>query len=222
MMLLLRAYVLGLPIVLSQFAVAQEIFVCVDSKGRKLTADRPIAECLDREQKVMGPGGTVKRVLGPSLTQQERSIIEDAQRREAEEHAQLTEDRRRDRALLVRYPNQAAHDRERAEAFIQLDEGMRASRLRLQELSQQRTALDQEMEFYRKDPSKGPAALKRRIDENVLNIAAQQRYLTDQDEEKKRVNQRFDEELIKLAPRWGAQAATPARASSASSASNPK
>lgn len=209
---LLRTCILELPLLASQCASAQDIYFCSDGNGRKLTSDRPIAECLDREQKVIGSSGTVKRVVGPSLTVQERSVVEEAQKRDTEEQARLTEERRRDRALLTRYPTQAAHERERAEAMIQLDEGMRASHLRLQDLAQQRKALDAEMEFYQKDPRKAPSSLKRRINENVLNIAAQRRFLTDQDEEKKRINQRFDEEVIKLAPHWAmlATSATPA------------
>ncbi len=219
MKLLVRVCVVGLPLAF-QFASAQEIYTCIDSKGRKLTSDRPIAECLDREQKVVGSGGTVKRTVGPSLTAQERSVQEEAQRRESEEQARVADERRRDRALLTRYPNKAAHERERVEALVQLDEGIHTSQLRLLELAQQRKDLDVEMEFYRKDSAKAPASLKRKINENVLNIAAQQRFLKDQDEEKKRVNQRFDEELVKLSPRWAMQAA--AMSAAASPASAPK
>jgi hypothetical protein len=193
-----------------QLASAQEIYVCTDSKGRKLTSDRPIAECSDREQRVFGSGGTVKRTVGPSLTAQERASQDELQRREAEEQARLSDEKRRDRALLMRYVNRAAHDQERADALIQVDEVMHASQQRLLELAQQRKDLDAEMEFYKKDPAKAPAAVKRRISENALNVAAQQRFMASQEEEKKRINQRFDEELVKLKPRWALQAATTA------------
>ncbi len=212
MKILLPGCLAALPLAF-QLASAQEIYSCIDSKGHRLTSDRPIAECLDREQKVLSSGGGAKRIVGPSLTAQERSVQEEAQKRESEEQARIADERRRDRALLTRYPNQAAHERERVEALVQLDEGIRTSKLRLLELAQQRKELDVEMEFFRKDPAKASASLKRRINENTLNIAAQQRFLRDQDEEKKRVNQRFDEELIKLAPRWAMQAAVPAPAS---------
>jgi hypothetical protein len=192
-----------------QLATAQEIYVCIDSKGHKLTSDRPIAECLDREQRVFGSSGTVKRTIGPSLTAQERATQEELQRHEAEEQARLADEKRRDRALLLRYPNRALHDQERAEALIQVDAVMHASQLRLQELAQQRKDLDAEMEFYKKDPSKAPAVLKRRISENGLSVAAQQRFMATQEEEKKRINQRFDEELVKLQPRWALQAPPP-------------
>jgi hypothetical protein len=220
MKLVLRAVVFTLLLQAAGLALAQEVYFCIDSKGHKITADRPIADCLDREQKVIGAGGTVKRIVGPSLTAQERAVQEDAQKHEAEELARVAEERRRDRALLMRYPNKEAHDRERGEAIGLLDDNIRASQLRLEDLAQQRKALDVEMEFYKKDSSKAPASLKHRISENVRNIAAQNRFLKDQDEEKKRINQRFDEELVKLAPRWAQQAA--ATAPMSASGSSPK
>ena len=49
-------------------AVAQPaIYSCVDGKGRRITSDRPIPECLDREQKELNPSGTVRRSVGPNL-----------------------------------------------------------------------------------------------------------------------------------------------------------
>ena len=219
---LLRATAFGLMLLIVRGASAQEIYFCVDSKGHKLTSDRPIAECIDREQKVLSPSGTVKRTVGPSLTAQERTALDEAQKREAAEQALVAEERRRDRALLTRYPNRAAHDRERAQALEQLNENMQASQVRLEDLAQQRKALNVEMEFYQKDPTKAPSPLKRRISENDLNVASQKRFLKDQDEEKKRVNQRFDEELDKLAPRWAAQAAAMVSTSSPASAAKAK
>ena len=39
---------------------AQGIYTCVDAKGRRLTSDRPIMECIDREQNELSAGGTVR------------------------------------------------------------------------------------------------------------------------------------------------------------------
>ena len=219
---LLRATALGLVLLTVHGVSAQEIYYCVDSKGRKITSDRPIAECIDREQKVLSSSGTVKRTVGPSLTAQERAALDEAQKREAAEQALVAEEKRRDRALLTRYPNRAAHDRERAQALEQMDDNMRASQVRLEDLAQQRKAMEVEMEFYKKDPSKAPGSLKRRISENALNVASQKRFLKDQDEEKRRVNQRFDEELAKLMPRWAEQAAASVQTASPASAAKGK
>ena len=62
-------------------AHAQGIYTCVDAKGRRITSDRVIPECLDREQKELSPSGTVRRVVGPNLTGAERAQQEERQRR---------------------------------------------------------------------------------------------------------------------------------------------
>ena len=96
-----------------QLAHAQAIFTCVDGKGRHITSDRPIPECLDREQRELNPSGTVKRQIPPSQTAEERAAEEVRQRLAAEDQARIAEEKRRDRALLARYPNRASHDAER-------------------------------------------------------------------------------------------------------------
>lgn len=67
------------------------IYVCVDAKGRKLTSDRPIPECIDREQRELGPSGSVRRTIAPTLTAQERSLLEAQQRQLQDEANKLQE-----------------------------------------------------------------------------------------------------------------------------------
>jgi vacuolar-type H+-ATPase subunit E/Vma4 len=178
------------------------IYTCTDAKGRKLTSDRPIPECADREQRVLNPSGTVRTIVGPSLTGPERAALEARQRREAEERARQAEEKRRERALVTRYPNQASHDKERAEALAQISVVRKAALNRVKELERQRKALDNELEFYAGDPSKVPPSLKRQVDENAQSMAVQERFIADQDAEMARVNARFDEELAKLQQLW--------------------
>ncbi|HSV55161.1 MAG TPA: DUF4124 domain-containing protein [Burkholderiaceae bacterium] len=186
---------------------AQGIFTCLDSKGRKITSDRPIPECNDREQKELNPSGTVKRNVGPSLTAQERTLKEEQEKKEAEERARAADEKRRDRALLNRYQNKAVHDRERVDALKQVDEVIAAASKRVLELGQQRAAIENEMEFYKKDTSKAPPSIRRQVTENEQNIALQKRFIVDQETEKSRINARFDEELVRLRQLWAIQAA---------------
>jgi len=183
-------------------AAAQNIYTCVDGKGRKITADRPIVECIDRTQQELNKSGTVRRQVGPSLTAQERAAQEEKDKAAAEALAREAEDRRRDRALLLRYPTRAVHDQERVIALAQVDEVIKASNKRTAELAEQRKAIQAEFEFYAKDPSKAPPALKRRLEENEASSVVQKKFVLDQEQEKKRVNQRFDEELVKLKQLW--------------------
>ena len=185
------------------------IYTCVDRNGRRLTADRPIAECLDREQRELGPSGIVRRQIGPSLSEQERAAQEAQRRKEAEARARELEDRRRERVLTARYPDKATHDVERAAAIQLVDDVTATAEKRLVELAQQRKAFDVEMEFYKKDPSKAPMSLRRKIAENEESIAEQQRFIAGQDQEKRRVHQRFDAELAQLKELWAARVVPP-------------
>lgn len=197
------------------------IYTCVDRNGRRLTADRPIAECLDREQRELGPSGIVRRQIGPSLTEQERAAQEAQRRKEAEARARELEERRRERALTARYPDKATHDVERAAAIQLVDDVTATAEKRLVELTQQRKAFDVEMEFYKKDPNKAPMSLRRKIAENEESIAEQQRFIAGQDQEKRRVHQRFDVELAQLRKLWEAQRMPLPGATPASDASAP-
>jgi len=66
---------------------AQGIYTCIDAKGSKRTSDRPIPECSDREQRVLGKDGTLKRIEPPTMTPNERAEQEAAKRKEADERA---------------------------------------------------------------------------------------------------------------------------------------
>jgi hypothetical protein len=193
----------------AQGGVEGGIYTCIDAKGRKLTSDRPIRECADREQRLLNPSGTVRAVIPPTLTGPERAALEARQRREAEERARQAEEKRRERALLVRYPSRSVHDKERSEALASISLVRQAAMNRVKELERQRKELDTELEFYAKDPSKVPPSLQRLVDENAKSMAVQERFIADQEAEMGRVNGRFDEELARLQLLW-AQIGAPA------------
>ncbi len=195
--------------------VSAQIFTCIDAKGRKLTSDRPIPDCADREQKELNVSGTVKRTVKPVMTVEEERIFDKEQKALAEERARTAEDKRKDRALLTRYPNRPSHDKERLEALNQVDDVMRAATKRVTELAAQRVDINTELEFYKKDPAKAPQSLKRQVEDNDNSVAVQKRFIVDQEGEKKRINARFEEELVKLKSLWlltggGSAAAPPA------------
>ena len=184
------------------------VYSCVDAKGRKLTSDRPIAECADREQKLLNPSGTVRAKVGPTLTVQERVALEEREKQQAQVRAMLAEEKRRERALLARYPSKEPHDKERADALARIGLVIQAANKRIDDLVKERRTLDGEMEFYKKDTSKAPPLLRQQFDDLSQSMAAQKRFIGEQENEIRRVNTRFDEELVRLRVLWTAQAAT--------------
>jgi hypothetical protein len=187
-------------------AVAQPsgpgIYTCIDSKGRRITSDRPIMECLDREQRELGKTGVTRRVVPPSYTADERAKLDAQRRAEEEVQARIAEEKRRDRALLIRYPNQGVHDKERTDALAQVDEVVTAVMRREQSLAKQRQEIATELEFYQGDVNRAPSWLKRKLEDNESQAQIQKRFLDDQAQEKRRINGRFDEELAKLRHLW--------------------
>jgi myosin heavy subunit len=182
------------------------IYTCVDAKGRRLTSDRPIVECIDREQRELSGTGTLRRTLPPTPTAQERAVMEERDRKAAEDKQRQVDERRAARALLNRYPNQAAHDSERFKALQAQQDVIVTGHRRVEELSDQRQALAVESEFYR-DAAQWPVRLQRQFEENAQQVAAQQRFIASQEEEKARINARFNEELARLKVLWAQRSA---------------
>lgn len=199
---------------LSPALAATSIYTCIDAQGRLLSSDRPIPECRDRVQRELGPGGTVRRIIEPPPTPEERARQEALQRARAEAAEQAAEAQRREQLLLMRYPNEAAHQRAREAALAQLQASLTAGQQRLKQLDAEASRLQEEMEFYRKDPSRAPASLKRRLADNAQQRQQQVQYLGDLERERARIEERFDAELVTLRRLW-AVSATPVEAGAA-------
>ena len=88
---------------------AAEIYSCVDAHGKRLTSDRPISACLDREQRVLSRSGAVKRIVPPSYTPSETAAIDARNRQEEAQRLQAKAKAKSMAALLQRYPNASAH-----------------------------------------------------------------------------------------------------------------
>ena len=80
------------------------IYSCVDANGKKLTSDRPIPECVSRDQRLLNSDGSIRQVVPPVPTADERAAIEARQQEEALARAVQREAIRRDRNLLQRFP----------------------------------------------------------------------------------------------------------------------
>jgi hypothetical protein len=185
------------------------IFTCTDAQGRRLTSDRPIFECMDREQRELSPTGTVRRVIKPEATAAERAAEEVRARREQDEHLRVREERLRQRGLLTRYPNEAALEKERAIALGARDDRIATAQARKTVLAQERRKLDQDLAAYRQSPNKVPALLKHSIELNEAQRVEQERFIAEQTQDKQQLITRFDEMRRQLLPQWGPPKAEP-------------
>lgn len=176
------------------------IYTCIDDKGKLRTADRLIVECSDREQRVLNKDGSVKRIVPPTLTAEERAERDAQLRKEMEEKAAYNDAVRRDRNLKVRFPNEATHNRARESALEAVRASMRASAQRIKELEVERRPLQEEAEFYR--GRQVPQRLKQQLEANETSVAAQRELMQTQESELQRVNRIYDVELEHLRKLW--------------------
>jgi hypothetical protein len=95
-------------------APPRPIYSCVDAQGRRISADRPIPECLRQEQRLHNRDGSVRAVAPPLLSLEEQAQKDQARQQARQQAAAREEVARRDRLLLSRYPDEAAHAQARA------------------------------------------------------------------------------------------------------------
>ncbi len=180
------------------------IYTCIDGKGRRLTADRPIAECAHKDQQLLNRDGSVRAIISATMTAEERADMDAKERLAAEARAAQVDAIRRDRNLVARFPNEAAHNRAREAAADTVRLAMKASELRLRELESERKPLREEAEFYKGKTL--PAKLKAALDANDASLDAQRGAAATQEVELVRINKLYDTELNRLQRLWaGAQ-----------------
>jgi Domain of unknown function (DUF4124) len=178
-----------------------DIYQCVDANGKKLTSDRPIAACFDREQRELRPDGSTRRVVPPTMTTEERNALEAKEREESAKRVNAKDAVRRDRLLAARFPNEMAHNAAREAALNDVRRGVKLSESRITSLTTERKPLLDESEFYVGKPI--PAKLKQLLDANDAATDAQRSLLQNQQEEIVRINANFDAELERLRRLWG-------------------
>ena len=177
-----------------------QIYSCTDANGKRLTSDRTIPECAAREQKVLNSDGSVKRVVPPTLTSDERSEAEAREQEATAERVARQDAARRDRNLVARFPNEGAHRKAREVALDDVRNSVRISEARVKLLTAERKPLLDESEFYVGKPL--PPKVKAALDANDASLAAQRTLIQNQEVEVSRINALYDVELGRLKRLW--------------------
>jgi hypothetical protein len=180
------------------------IYTCVDDKGRRITSDRPIPECLAREQQQLNRDGSLQRSVPPAPTPEERAAQELRERRAADARALQADAMRQDRTLLQRYRTPEDHQRAREAALGVVRSAMAATEQRLAGLEHERKQYAQEAEFFRGRTL--PPKLQQSIEAAETSAAAQRSLAQNQRVELDRINRLYDTELERLKQLWAGAA----------------
>ena len=179
-------------------------FSCIVN-GKKIVSDRLIPECNNTEQRELNSDGSLKRIVRPPMTPDER---EEAEKRELDEKikvAAFNDAVRRDRNLMQRYPDEASHDKARENALDEFRVSEKSSSARIALLLEEKKKLDEEKNFYVNDKIKKtlPLMLKQKIDANEAALEAQRSIAQNAQTELGRINRNFDLERERLRRLWG-------------------
>lgn len=182
------------PLALLTFGLAFALpatarITCCDVEGKRTCGDPAPQQCINRAKTVFGKGGVAKEVEAP-LTVEQRAAREAEEARKKEEERKAAEQGRKDRALLDSYTNEREIDAARDRAIADIEKNAEQAKNRLEAAQAKQRKFDQEKEFYLKKPM--PAHLKRQIEGNEAEIAAQQKALTQKDADITAVRERYE------------------------------
>jgi hypothetical protein len=198
------------------------IFQC-ELNGKKVTSDRLIPECANKEQRQLNPDGSLNRIIPPTPTADERAEMEQKQRDADAKRVADNDAVRRDRNLMQRFPNETDHNKARAKALDDIRASVKSSEARIALLLVEKKKLDDEKQFYINDHVNKPLPnlLKQKVDANEATLEAQKALVQNQQTEIGRIDRLYDLERDRLRALWkgappgslgpapGPQAATP-------------
>lgn len=187
-----RALAAAVLVALPLSAVAQ-LFVCTTRGGHTLTGDVPPPECGNVEIRELNRDGTIKRVIPPPLTPEQKKAREREERERHEREMRAQEQLRRDRALLETYASEEEIEASRDRTLAQRQILIERANEQLKEFKADRKRLDDETEFYVKRQM--PEKLKRALQANGSLQEQQLRAIADIRGDMQRINERYDAEL---------------------------
>jgi hypothetical protein len=170
-----------------------QLYVCKTPSGHTLTGDIPPSECKDSVIRQLNRDGSVRSVIEPPLTPEQKAQRDLEERRRHEREMAAQDQLRKDRALLETYASEdeieATRDRTLAIRQSLIDRANQS----LREYQSDRKHLDEEAEFYLRRPM--PEKLKRAIEDNISLQQQQLHAIDDIRAEMQRINERYDAEL---------------------------
>jgi len=170
-----------------------QLFVCKTPNGRTLTGDVPPPECQDVPVRELNRDGSVKHVIEPPLTDEQKRKREEEEKKRKELEREAREQNRKDRALLETYASEEEIDASRDRTLANQQALIERANQQLKQIKADRKRLEDEAEFYVK--RKMPEKLKRAIEDNDTLQAQQLHTIELIKADMERINERYDAEL---------------------------
>lgn len=168
-------------------------FACKPPNGPTIYEDFPPPECRNIQIRELNPDGSLKGIIEPPMTEEQKKAKNDREKRQAECMKQNQIQHRKDRSLLETYPSEddllLARDRSLANQYTQIEKEYH----KLKQLKAARKRLNDEEEFYARRQL--PDELKTRLDDNASQKAMAEHAIAVKFSEMQRIAEGFDADL---------------------------
>ena len=190
---------------------APRIYSCEDEQGRMISSDRPIRDCARREMRVLNRDGSLREVIPPPMTRDQRKQAERDELERMEALARSRARQARDRSLLISFEDEDSLEIMRRRHLAEIDAEIRLATNRILNLDRELKSAQAEAGRQQKDKGDRPLpfAYQRRITDAANAILAEDALIRDRQHERARINERFDADASRLRELLG-QPAPPA------------
>jgi len=172
---------------------APRIFCCHDESGKQVCGDILPSACYGRAYRELGQSGRTSRVVEAPLSADERAAKAAAERRRQEQERVLSEQRRKDQALLNTYGSEKDIEVMRSRAQSDLAASVQAAEERIAEIRKHRKKYENEAEFYKNRPL--PAEVAKGLRDADYEIRAQESVIESKRKDMEATRLKYDEDL---------------------------
>jgi len=178
-------------------AQAQQIIKCVGKDGKTYVGSTMPPQCAGQALDQMNKQGQIVKRTEAMLTPEQRAAKEAEERlnkeKEAEAARKEKEETRKNKALLSTYGSEKDIEIARARALADNEKAVKETLAKIEQIDKVGNNMKKELEFY-KGKNKPPAKLMQDIQNNEIDLKAQQELLAAKKKEVTVINARYDED----------------------------
>ncbi len=199
-------------------AQAQQIIKCVGKDGKTYVGSTLPPQCAGQAVNEMNKQGQVVKRTEAALTPEQRAAKEAEERlmkeKEAEAARKEKEETRKNKALLSTYASEKDIEAARRQALADNEKAVVETQTKIAQIEKTGTTMKKELEFYQ-GKNKPPANVMQGIQNNEIDLKAQQNLLAAKKKDVDVINTRYDEDKRRYLELTKGPAAVPAPAPAA-------
>lgn len=183
---------LFLPLLLVCASGQAQIYMCKDAGGHTITSDRPIPECADRAVRELDRRGMVRREIAPPPTAEQKRQMQIEDEKRKAEAAAAAEQKRTDRAIMMRYHSEGDIEIARRRSLSIVEEQIKREKAALGLAQQRQQQAHTEADSFKKKNTVVSPTVQRKTEDADRAVAVSNKIIQNADAEIERIKAQFD------------------------------